>query len=216
VSVAPDDVADALSRVQAASWDNWRGERKRRTIDALAQAQGYVCAYCESRLVQASPPRDKAAYHGDHIVPASCIEGEGRQFDWDNLIASCRKEFVQGEARHCGHMRGNWYDDILFVHPLNTRCESAFIFSDLGLVSAAPGVHEIAAQETIVRLNLNDQRLVNSRREALSVYNMLYLYDLPSLDELRRMRDALALTVNGQREPHLTTLLQLLDRLLVA
>lgn len=216
--VAPAEITRVLSRVQATSWDSWRGDKKRQTVEALAASQGYVCAYCESRLVPAAPPREESACHGEHIVPISHPSGAGRQFDWDNLVASCRKEFAQGEAKYCGHARGDWYEEMMFVHPLDVRCESAFVFSALGEVSPAAGEMEAAAQETITRLGLNDSRLVQRRRDALSAYiGMLFLDGVsPDVSELRALRDALESPVGGRHEPHRTTLMQELERLLAA
>src|SRR5690606_41685479 len=70
----------------------------------------------------------------------------------------------RSEAKYCGHARGDWYEEMMFVHPLDVRCESAFVFSELGEVAPAAGELEAAAQETIARLGLNDPRLVTRRR----------------------------------------------------
>jgi uncharacterized protein (TIGR02646 family) len=214
VCVAPERVAGSLRNVRAASWNSWSGTQKKNVIRALASAQGYVCAYCESRLSADVEPRDEAAYHAEHIVPVKHPDGVARQFDWDNLVASCRKEFAVASPRHCGHGRGEWYDAACFIHPLQPHCEQAFVFNDLGEVLPAMG----GAEETIARLNLNLERLVMRRREALNAFVLsLFLVDVPSDEELQQLRASLdVLSSAGEAVPYRSALAQSLDRLLQA
>lgn len=216
VSVAPARVAEALREVRATRWNKWSGTRKKSVVAALVASQGHVCAYCESRLSMSAPPRDEAAYHADHVVPVSHVDGAGREFDWDNLVASCRREFDREDPRHCGHARGEWYDTTHFIHPLDVSCEVAYVFNDIGEISAAPGALSEAAHETIARLNLNVTRLVERRREALSAFVLsLFLDGAPSIDDYGMLRTSLdMMNKQGEYEPYRGSLAQALDRLI--
>ena len=64
------------------------------------------------------------------------------------------------------HRKANWYDPILFIHPLRDDCETRFTYRDNGRITATRSSDQ-AALETIERLNLDDNELRGLRRTAI-------------------------------------------------
>jgi uncharacterized protein (TIGR02646 family) len=133
--------------------------------DALRQEQLGLCGYCGGRL------DGLVEEHIDHVCPQSAPEGTDRTLDYDNFVLSCGGETGEPPPshRHCGHARADWYDVDRFVHPLDPRCEAAFLYDRNGRVrpgGPVPGMAADAADVSVVRLNLDCARL-RARRKAV-------------------------------------------------
>ena len=86
------------------------------------------------------------------------------ELEYSNLLLSCKDTNKKGEPRQCGHAKDDWYNEALFVSPLNPSCEERFQYNDNGLMEPSQG-DDSAAVESIKRLNLNSAVLCEKRAE---------------------------------------------------
>lgn len=86
------------------------------------------------------------------------------QLDYSNLHCSCLREQSAGVPSHCGHRKGDWFDENLLVSPLQEGCEKRFMFTANGEVFPRSNA-DAAACATIERLGLDLPRL-NALRAA--------------------------------------------------
>lgn len=68
-------------------------------INALAAAQGGLCAYCERRLTDSDGALKSEGRHVDHVIPKSLYPKQA--LDWKNLLLCCLG------PRSCGDAKGN-------------------------------------------------------------------------------------------------------------
>jgi uncharacterized protein (TIGR02646 family) len=162
------------------SYDLLSGNEKRALKAALMMEQGFICCYCESRLTDADS-------HIEHLQPKSMPEVDALSFA--NMLCSCQSNLQPGEPRHCGNLKGNWYDANLLISPLDPNCESRFAFLANGEILAARNGDK-GASETITRLGLGIPKLNALRREAIE----------PFLDPQLSMEDVARLT-QGYLQP---------------
>lgn len=130
--------------------------------DAICKEQGYICCYCERNLL----PND---YHLEHLLPKAPNKFPLKQLDYDNLLCSCQLELEEGEPRHCGNSKGSWFDDNLFISPLNPDCETKFKYTFDGYIEPA-NEDDNAAITTIKKLNLDIDKLNALRRGAVAPF----------------------------------------------
>ena len=166
----PSAFADWKSQANA----NWQptyaalsGQVKQAVKDALLDEQGHICCYCERRL------QDDDS-HIEHLVPQS--DSSADPLDFGNLLCSCQKGVRKGEPRHCGNLKGGWFDPALLVSPLDKGCENRFAFLGNGEIKPKPDTDQ-GACETIEKLGLNIRKLVSLREGAID----------PFLDEKSRL-----------------------------
>jgi uncharacterized protein (TIGR02646 family) len=142
------------------SYDLLSGSVKRAVKEALMKEQGCICCYCERRLTDADS-------HIEHLQPQS-IPGVD-SLDFANMLCSCQNNLQPEEPRHCGNLKGCWYDAILFVSPLDNNCEARFTYLANGEIHAARNGDE-ATDETIKRLGLGIPKLNALRRKAIEPF----------------------------------------------
>ena len=146
--------------------DNWEPEynsmgslHKNRLKEALMKEQGYICCYCERRLVAEDS-------HIEHFKPRS--DPSVDPLDYANMLCSCQNQLKKGEPRHCGNLKEDWFDASLLVSPLSPDCEQKFIFTVDG------GIHAKTADEaafaTIEKLGLNIPKLNDLREKAMEPF----------------------------------------------
>jgi uncharacterized protein (TIGR02646 family) len=70
------------------------------------EEQGFICCYCERRL-------EERESHIEHLRPQYPYVND--QLKYQNMLCSCLKQLNAGEPRHCGNLKGNWYDENQFV-----------------------------------------------------------------------------------------------------
>jgi uncharacterized protein (TIGR02646 family) len=181
------------------SYDNLTRVEKEAIWRGLWQEQGHICCYCGGPIGARKEPTD---CHIDHVRPQSAEED--LRLEYGNMLGSCQgydpsrwptlyvKESDQKRLErppasvHCGHKRGDWFDEILFITPLRPDCESYFRFSSSGEVLAVDDAGKTAAaKETIARLGLNVPRLLSARQEAIDT--VLADPDELSQDALRKL-----------------------------
>ena len=101
--------------------------------------------------------------------------------DFSNMLCSCQKELQHGEPRHCGNLKGNWFDKMLLISPLEATCETKFRYTADGHIASVDATDR-AAQQTIVKLGLDIPKLRALRRSAIE----LFLDESLSTEDLRQ------------------------------
>ena len=138
--------------------------------ESLLREQGFICCYCESSI-----SGDDS--HTEHFRPRRYRE---LQLDYENLHCSCQREGVRGEPRHCGHLKGGWFNEELLISPLEEGCERRFRYTGNGdIFPRMDG--DAGAETTILRLGLDLPKLRDLRAAAVDAFHDL------SADEIRRM-----------------------------
>jgi uncharacterized protein (TIGR02646 family) len=142
------------------SYDNLSGPPKQAIKTSLMQEQGYLCCYCERRLTDDDS-------HIEHFRPQT-MHGVD-PLDFGNMLCSCQKILEKGEPRHCGNHKGDWFDAILTVSPLDPACEGRFHFTGQGRIFPAnPG--DLSAATTITKLALDHPKLDDMRSKAIEPF----------------------------------------------
>ncbi len=148
--------ADHLWQPTYASLQN---PEKRALHQQLLAEQGEVCCYCGIAIgIESS--------HIEHFRPQESYEVLA--LDHANLFASCIRERKPGAPLHCGHAKGNAFDEQLAIPPTDAGCETRFLYSmNDGAVYPAARSDEPASY-MIGLLKLDIDFLRNRRKEALS------------------------------------------------
>ena len=129
----------------------------------LIQEQGGICCYCEQSIILSNS-------HIEHFRPQDTYKG--LSLDYNNLLCSCQKEPDKETPLHCGHRKGNWFEEDLLVSPLDPSCEDRFHFTDDGRIFPAVPDDEVAA-ETIKRLALDIPALSSARKAVIeAIYGL--------------------------------------------
>jgi len=156
-----------FSAWKALASQNWQpaysllsGNDKQAVKTALMTEQGFLCCYCERRLTDADS-------HIEHLRPQSMPGVDS--LDFNNMLCSCQRELQPGKPRHCGSLKGDWYNEALMVSPLDTGCEGRFAFDGQGEIYAARE-EDNGAAETIRRLGLGIPKLNALRWKAIEPF----------------------------------------------
>ena len=142
------------------TYEDLRDPEKKEIKDSLLNEQGYICCYCERRLTDNDS-------HIEHFNPQS--NNAANPLDYANMLCSCQKQLKQGKPRHCGNLKGNWFDDQLLVSPLDLDCEGHFAHTADGKIQPARESDD-AARMTIEKLGLNINRLIALRKKAIEPF----------------------------------------------
>jgi len=133
---------------------------KKEVKHSLMKEQGYICCYCERRLTD-------DVSHIEHFNPQS--NNAVNPLDYANMLCSCQNQLEQGEPRHCGHLKGDWFDNQLLVSPLDPDCEGHFAYTADGKIQPAEKSDD-AARLTIEKLGLNINKLNALRKKAIEPF----------------------------------------------
>jgi uncharacterized protein (TIGR02646 family) len=152
---------------KASANDDWqptykdlRGAIKEEVKNSLMKEQGYICCYCERRLTDDGS-------HIEHFNPRS--NNAVNPLDYANMLCSCQNRLEQGEPRYCGHLKGDWFDNLLLVSPLDPDCEGHFAYTGDGEIKPTKNSDD-AARTTIKKLGLNINKLSALRRKAIEPF----------------------------------------------
>lgn len=154
------------------SYADLSGAEKAAVKNALMKEQGYICCYCERRLTDNDS-------HIEHFRPQH--DPAVDPLDYGNMLCSCQKQLEKGEPRHCGNLKGAWFDEQLLVSPLDPTCGSRFRYTADGGIRHADDT-DIAAKSTIERLGLALPKLNAMRKKAVEPF----LDEELSADEVKR------------------------------
>lgn len=185
------------------TYDDLSGQTKKAVKQALMHEQGYLCCYCERRI-------DDDDSHIEHFRPQSLEDVD--PLDFDNLLCSCQNQLQKGVPRHCGHLKGDWFDPVLLVSPFDPGCESRFAFKGSGAIKPKDD-SDSAADETIKRLGLDLPKLNAMRASAIEPF----LDETLTLDDLQEfVMGYLQRDSRGRMGEFWTTILYLFEEAVVA
>jgi uncharacterized protein (TIGR02646 family) len=123
----------------------------------LLEEQGHICGYTGIRI-------SDGRSHIEHLKPQSLYHENQEDLDYNNLIAAY-PGITAPQCAYGAHPKADWYDETLFITPLNSHCETAFQFNLDGEITA---IHDNpAAQITLERLNLTHPSLTEMRQQAI-------------------------------------------------
>lgn len=126
--------------------------------ESLLREQGGLCCYTGRKISPTSS-------HIEHLKPQSCCINH-EDTDYSNLLAAYPAPNGVSECEYGAHARKNWFDLLLFVHPLRVDCEHRFRYKTNGKIDPTnPSDH--GAQETIRRLCLDHPKLKEMRETAI-------------------------------------------------
>ena len=174
------------------AYDNLTKVAKDATKQALIKEQGYICCYCERRL------KDNES-HIEHFQPQS--DPNVDDIDYSNMLCSCQKKLKKGDPRHCGNLKGDWFDNILLVSPFNSACENKFGFKGDGTIYSIDDASD--AKTTIEKLGLGIGKLNSLRESAIEPF----LDTALSEEEFRQFVEGyLQIDSEGKYNPFPTTI----------
>jgi uncharacterized protein (TIGR02646 family) len=157
----------AFTDWKALANDDWQpifkdlpGNTRKAVKDALMTEQGWICCYCERRITDDDS-------HIEHFRPQS--DPVTDPLDFNNLLCSCQKRLEKGEPRHCGNLKGNWFDVNLLISPLDPGCEKRFAFMGDGVIKEASDDDQ-AASETITKFGLAIPKLNEMRAKVIEPF----------------------------------------------
>jgi len=200
-SNAPKEYADWVKADKMSHRPNWKRLRpplKDTLKETLIIDQLGICCYCECEL-------SDTVSQIEHIKPRNSYAL--KMFDFGNMLCSCNKKDGSKEPRHCGSSKGNWYDEDLFISPLDQDCEDRFQYGFQGNISPADAEDE-AAETTIRILSLDLPKLNKFREKAIEPF----LEDDLSDEELAKFVKSYLKIENGKCRPYYTTIKQLFSR----
>lgn len=150
---------DKMYKRRKAKWSRFSKKDKDLFKQDLIQEQGYICCYCEQKI-------ELNDSHLEHILPQSLDTYSDLLFDYWNLLASCRLQWTKTTPEHCGKSKDNWYDEDLFISPLDPNCEDQFIYIEDGTIEGKT----TQATKTIEILKLDIDNLEEMRRSAIAPF----------------------------------------------
>jgi uncharacterized protein (TIGR02646 family) len=126
---------------------------------ALLNEQGWICAYTGVRIEQDSS-------HLEHVKPQKhCIPIE--TVTYSNIVACCPGA-NKPDPPYGAKKKDDWPapdEAHLFVSPLDPLCEQKFTYNNRGEMKHQP--EDTAAETTIVKLGLNHNILIESRKATI-------------------------------------------------
>ncbi|MCT4616415.1 MAG: TIGR02646 family protein [Marinifilaceae bacterium] len=144
------------------TYNELQNPEKQKVFQSLLDEQGYICCYCERELKNND-------YHIEHFKPKDQNEFPELQLEYANLLCSCQRNVNHGEPLHCGNSKKNWYDDNLLISPLDTDCEEHFSYRADGHIIPSQADNK-KAETTIERLQLNIEKLIDLRKNAIEPF----------------------------------------------
>ena len=131
---------------------------RRKVKLCLIREQGALCCYTGRRI-------DDDTSHIEHLKPQEkCVKHEDT--DYSNILAAYPSANFPGRLAYGAHKKANWYDPILFIHPLRDDCEKRITYKDDGSIKPTRS-NDKAAIETITKLDLDNDDLKNLRSTAI-------------------------------------------------
>ena len=134
-----------------------RNPEKAALHTALLDEQGHVCCYCGQSIEQSTS-------HIEHFRPQAARPDLA--LDYDNLLASCIREMKPGTPLHCGHAKGNGFDEALHLSPLESAIEGRFQYTLDGQIQPTDPA-DAAAVHMRHLLKLDIALLNESRADAI-------------------------------------------------
>jgi uncharacterized protein (TIGR02646 family) len=165
--------------------------------ESLVAEQGSICAYTGLRIKVIHPESHTFSerdvdFHIEHLLPQTyCNENNdcyGKDTEYHNLVACWPRPNCGFEPLYGARKKGDWPSpdmQHLFVSPLDSSCSLRFKFNYKGEIHTA-NADDVAAEETIKRLGLNNKDLVELHKK--EIQGALQIGDrLIKLNEARRL-----------------------------
>ncbi len=127
----------------------------------LLEEQGWLCAYTGRTI-------DNGSFHVEHVKP-QCECGEWEDVDYRNVVACVPANGGDASLGYGAPVKGNWWDEQLFVSPLSDGCERRFRFAWSGHVHPNPDGDE-RATATIKVLHLDADALAKLRKARIDTF----------------------------------------------
>ena len=151
----PKKFVEFLQQNKNAHFDDMPSDVKQILRDSLLKEQGYLCAYCMSKI-------DDQHTKIEHYEPRN----KENELNYKNLLAVCEGNFSGNDEKHqhCDTKKGN---KTLEIDPKNKYHISQISYKPNGTIYSR---NEKINYDLNVTLNLNDDEgyLKNNRKEALS------------------------------------------------
>ncbi|MDP8207950.1 MAG: retron system putative HNH endonuclease [Candidatus Electryonea clarkiae] len=174
---SPNDFENWKQRNRGANWNDLSNADNRIIKSNLAESlhieQGKICCYCEQRISGNNS-------HIEHFKPKSTFPSDS--FNYANLLASCEGN---PKNKSCGHKKHSEYSNEM-VSPLDSKCESRFIYTEHGMMSPSDP-DDADAEQTVLTLGLNTRRLKAIRRVLYIEIDNYKMYLSP--DDFRQLID---------------------------
>ncbi|MFA1026710.1 MULTISPECIES: retron system putative HNH endonuclease [Pseudomonas syringae group] len=155
--------------------------QKRDLHNRLLQEQNFSCCYC-GREIELDSSHIEHFRPQEHYLPLA--------LEYSNLHASCLRETAPGNPLHCGHYKGNWFDEDLHISPTEDDCEQRFRYLLTGKIQSTSHT-DLPATTMIEKLALDIAYLTKRRQEAISgVFDEQFLSSASDA-ELNHLRDRL-------------------------
>lgn len=130
---------------------------KRDLHNSLLREQGFACCYCGREI-------ELSSSHVEHFRPQEHFQDLA--LEYRNLHASCLRETKPGNPLHCGHLKGNWFDEALHISPMEEGCELRFRYLLTGEIQKTEAA-DLPAAKMIEVLALDIAYLNNRRKEVI-------------------------------------------------
>lgn len=205
--VAKGESPESFERWKANANANWQpsygdlqNPEKRDLHDALLKEQGWVCCYCGRRFTREDQgvPGDglvieRTGSHIEHFRPQESYPEQA--LCYENLFVSCIRAVNPGTPLHCGHAKGNAFDEAWVISPTDPLCEQHFGYALDGQI--IPKGKKAEYMCGLLRLNV--AFLMNRRAAVLEgVFDANFLA-MATEDELDQLRKGFAArNVEGQ------------------
>lgn len=140
------------------TYGDLQNPQKRELQQTLLDEQGHVCCYCGRGISLTDS-------HIEHFRPQELRDDLA--LSYENVFTSCIRETSPGASLHCGHAKGNDFDEALHISPLDPGCESRFTYTLTGSILPT----DTADEQVIYMSNLLQMDIVflrNRRLDALT------------------------------------------------
>ncbi|MCK9375229.1 MAG: TIGR02646 family protein [Syntrophobacterales bacterium] len=138
----------------APTYEDLRGIEKRAVHASLIREQGGLCCYCEQSVNINNSHIEHFRPQNYHLVDP---------LDYGNMLCSCQRLLREREPRHCGNKKGEWFDEVLLISPMDAGCEGRFAYDASGGIRPMDPDDE-ATTTTIKKLKLDCDKLRSLRK----------------------------------------------------
>ncbi|MCL2524442.1 MAG: TIGR02646 family protein [Betaproteobacteria bacterium] len=135
------------------TYDNLQNPQKAQLQRNLLAEQGWICCYCGRSVSEEDS-------HIEHFRPQEHYPNLA--LDYGNLHASCLRMTNPGTPLHCGHAKGDKFDEDQAISPLEPDCGLQFRYTLDGQI--LPNSGKAVYMCNLLRL---DSEFLNARREQI-------------------------------------------------
>lgn len=149
--------------------------RKTTIQEALLEEQGYLCAYCMSRISLELNENYQPKIGIEHFLPQASSKKETQEanpkdtLNYSNMLGVCNGK--SDEHLHCDKTEGGKGDGnvkLLRLNPLDKNCEKLLKYNFNGTIQSIDG-NEDVEYDLNTNLNLNNQKLKENRKIAFDL-----------------------------------------------